>query len=80
MLAHVTDEQHAILRTETLQKRVHVLRTRQAPFVEHVKPLLTNWPCFLLADSERSLQRVTTDRPFLHDGFAFQIAIARERH
>ncbi len=29
--------------------------------------------------SERSLQRVAQDRPFLHDGFALQIAIARER-
>ena len=40
MLAHVTDEQHAILGTETLQKRVHLSRARHARFVEDIQPLL----------------------------------------
>jgi len=30
--------------------------------------------------SERSLQRIPQDRPFVHDGLALQIAIACERH
>jgi len=30
--------------------------------------------------SERSFQRVPQDRPFVHDSFALQIAIACERH
>src|SRR5882762_12007417 len=32
MLTHVANEQHAILRPETLQKRVHLLCARQARF------------------------------------------------
>ena len=55
MLPHVADEQHAVLRSETLQKRVHLLGTRQARFVEYVEPLLIRRPCFLLAPRQMPL-------------------------
>jgi hypothetical protein len=47
MLAHVA-WQDAVLRPETLQKRVHLFRARQARFVEDVQPLPIRRRCFLL--------------------------------
>lgn len=37
VLADVTDEQHAVLRPEPAEKRVHLLRTRQARLVHDLR-------------------------------------------
>lgn len=39
VLAHITDQEHAILWSEALEERVQLFRARQTGFVEHAQPL-----------------------------------------
>ena len=61
MLAHVADEQHAVVWSEALQERVHLFRARQARFVEDVEALLVRWPCVVVATRQMPLQRARLD-------------------
>src|SRR5438105_8007274 len=61
MLANVAHEQYAVVRTEAPQKRVYLLRARQARFVEHVESLLISCVCLLIAARQVPLQRAGLD-------------------
>jgi hypothetical protein len=61
MLAHVADEQHAVVRSEALQNCVHLFRARQARFVEDVQPLLARRRCVLLPSRQMTLQSARPD-------------------
>lgn len=60
MLAHVADQQHAILRSETMEERVHLLCAGQAGFVEHIQPLRFRARLFL-GSHEMALQSACLD-------------------
>lgn len=49
MLAHVGDQEQAVVVTKTIQQRVHLLRADQTGFIEHME---TPGPlgCFVLLD------------------------------
>ena len=62
MLANVANEQHAILGLQTVQKAMHLPRTRQAGFIEHIQTRRAVRA--ILLPYEMMLQRVRGDAGF----------------
>ena len=60
VLPHVSAEQHAVLRSETAEERVHLCRAGQAGFIEHVEPFLIRVQLLLVA-RQMPLQRIRLD-------------------
>ena len=62
MLPHVAYEQHAVVFSQPLNKRVYLLRARHARFIDHIEPLLS--VVLLLAACKMPLQRLRLDARF----------------
>ena len=61
VLTDVADEQHAVVRSETMQERVHLLRARETRFIEHVQALSIGRWRVIVAARKMPLQRARRD-------------------